>query len=250
VQGFAVDPRDPGLGAGHPWALPLVDVATRTYAFLTNTGHDLYRSTTMTPLDALLIELSHRTMDFLRQTAPDVTFASILADFRREYCADSRLDAGEIIVEATNTLAQIGASLQGKIANGEGTALHDALSAAAREAIGRRMVARGVAAPRDAIASGAFLNYADPQTIREFFHAHPELFLDGKYWDDPYAALDYGSPDVSDEARRVVRARYDGYFADAVWLASQSPMDLERTGRDALIRARLSLKLLRPDTAE
>jgi hypothetical protein len=250
VQGFAVDRRDPDLGTGHPWALPLVDVATRTYAFLTDTTHDLYRSTTMTPLDALLIELSHRTMDFLRQTAPDVTFASILADFRREYCADSRLDAGEIIVEASNTLAQIATSLQGKLAAGEGTALHDALSASAREAIGRRMVARGVAAPRDAIASGAFLTYADPQTIRDFFAAHPELFLDGKYWDDLYVTLDYGSLDVSEEARRVVRARYDGYFADAVWLASQSPMDLERTGRDALIRASLSLKLLRPDTEE
>lgn len=250
VQGFAVDRRDPDLGTGHPWALPLVDVATRTYAFLTDTTHDLYRSTTMTPLDALLIELSHRTMDFLRQTAPDVTFASILADFRREYCADSRLDAGEIIVEATNTLAQIAASLQGKLADGEGAALHDALSAPAREAIGRRMVARGVAAPRDAIASGAFLTYADPQTIRDFFAAHPELFLDGKYWDDLYVTLDYGSPDVSEEARRVVRARYDGYFADAVWLASQSPMDLDRTGRDALIRARLSLKLLRPDAED
>ncbi|MCR6700987.1 MAG: hypothetical protein NVV68_07495 [Dokdonella sp.] len=250
VQGFAVDRRDPDLGTGHPWALPLVDVATRTYAFLTDTTHDLYRSTTMTPLDALLIELSHRTMDFLRQTAPDVTFASILADFRREYCTDSRLDAGEIIVEATNTLAQIAASLQGKLANGEGAALHDALSAPAREAIGRRMVARGVAAPRDAIASGAFLTYADPQTIRDFFAAHPELFLDGKYWDDLYVTLDYGSLEVSEEARRVVRARYDGYFADAVWLASQSPMDLERTGRDALIRASLSLKLLRPDTED
>lgn len=250
VQGFAVDRRDPDLGTGHPWALPLVDVATRTYAFLTDTTHELYRSTTMTPLDALLIELSYRTMDFLRQTAPEVTFASILADFRREYCADSRLDAGEIIVEATNTLAQIGASLQGKLSDGQGTALHDALSAPAREAIGRRMVARGVAAPRDAIASGAFLNYADPQTIRDFFAAHPELFLDGKYWDDLYVSLDYGSPDVSEEARRVVRARYEGYFADAVWLASQSPRDLERTGRDALIRASLSLKLLRPDSED
>jgi hypothetical protein len=250
VQGFEVDPRDPGLGVGHPWAMPLVDVATRTYAFLTNTAHDLYRSTTMTPLDALLIELSHRTMEFLRQTAPDASFASILADFRREYCDDSRLDAGEVIVEAMNTLAQISASLQGKLANGQGVALHDELSAPAREAIGRRMVARGVAAPRDAISSGSFLNYADPQTVRDFFVAHPDLFLDGKYWDDPYIALDYGSSDVTEEARRVVRARYDGYFADAVWLASQSPIDLERTGRDALIRARLSLKLLRPDTGD
>lgn len=250
VQGFAVDPRDPGLGTGHPWALPLVDVATRTYAFLTDTTHDLYRSTTMTPLDALLIELSHRTMDFLRQTAPDVTFASILADFRREYCANSRLDAGEIIVEATNTLGQVAGSLQGKLVEGEGTKFHNELSVSARDSIGRKMVARGVAAPREVIASGSFLTYADHQTVRDFFVAHPELFLDGKYWDDPYVALDYGSPEVSEEARRVVCARYDGYFADAVWLASQSPMDLERTGRDALIRASLSLKLLRPDTTE
>ncbi len=250
VQGFAVDRRDPGLGAGHPWALPLVDVATRTYAFLTDTTHDLYRSTTMTPLDALLIELSHRTMEFLRQTAPDATFASILADFRRDYCADSRLDAGEIIVEATSTLAHIAASLQGQLANGEGARLYEELSPAAREAIGRRMVARGVAAPRDAIAAGSFLNYAEPQTIRDFVAAHPELFLDGRFWDDPYVELDYGSPEVTEEARRVVRARYDGYFADAVWLASQSPLDLERAGRDALIRASLSLKLLRPDAAD
>lgn len=250
VQGFSVDAADPGLGSGHPWALPLVDVATRTYAFLTDTRHDLYRSTTMTPLDALLIELSHRTMDFLRQTAPEVTFASILADFRREYCAETRLDAAEIIVDASNTLGQIAAALQGKLGEGEGLRLHDALSAAARESIGRKMVARGVSAPREVIATGAFLAYADHQTIRDFFGAHPELFLDGKYWDDAYIALDYGSAEVSDEARRVVRARYDGYFADAVWLASQSPMDLERTGRDALIRASLSLKLLRPDTTE
>jgi len=250
VQGFAVEQCDPGLGAGHPWTLRLADVATRSYAFLTDTTHDLYRSTTMTPLDALLIELSYRTMDFLRQTATEVTFAAILADFRRDYCADSRLDAGEIIVQATNTIAQIAGSLQGKLANGEGANLHNELSVSARDAIGRRMVARGVATPREAISSGSFLNYADPLTVREFFLAHPELFLDGNYWEDPYVTLDYGSPEVTDEARRVVRARYDGYFADAVWLASQSPMDLERTGRDALIRASLSLKLLRPDTGD
>ncbi|MGE6222445.1 ATP-binding protein [Aeromonas media] len=250
VQGFVVNRRDPGLGAGHPWALPLVDVATRTYAFLTDTTHALYRSTTMTPLDALLIELSHRTMDFLRQTAPDATFASILADFRREYCVDSRLEAGEIIVEATNTLMQIASSLQNMIADGEGVKLYEELSTSAREAIGRRMVARGVASPQEAIASGAFLGYADPQTIRDFFVAHPELFLDGRYWDDPYITIDYGSPEISEEARRVVCERYKGYFADAIWLASQSPTDLERTGRDALIRASLSLRLLRPDATD
>ncbi len=250
VQGFAVDSRDPGLGAGHPWALPLTDVATRTYTFLTDTSHDLYRSMTMTPLDALLVELSHRTMDFLRQTAPDVTFASILADFRREYCLDTRVDPGEIIVEASNTLSLIATSLQGKLGEGEGIKLHGELSQSARDDIGRKMMARGVASPRDAISAGTFLTYADPKTVREFFLMHPELFLDGRYWDDPYASLDYGDPEVNEEARAMVRARYNGYLADAEWLASQAPMDLERVSRDALIRASLSLKLLRPDMAE
>jgi hypothetical protein len=204
----------------------------------------------MTPLDALLTELSYRTVDFLRDTAPDATFASILADFRREYCVDTRLDAGDIIVQAGNVLSQIAQSLPANIGDGAGEALHQELTEAEKAYIGRKMVARGVTAPRDAIASGTFLDYAKPHTIRGFFSRHPELFLDGKYWEDAYATLDYGAPDVTDEARALLRARYDGYLADAVWLAGQSPVDLERNGRDALIRATLSLKLLLPDTAE
>jgi len=128
--------------------------------------------------------------------------------------------------------------------------LYRELTESERGYIGRKMVARGVTAPRDAVNAGAFLAYAEPQTIRQFFTRHPELFLDGKYWEDAYMTLDYGSPDVTEEGRGLVRARYDGYLADAVWLAGQSPADLERIGREALIRARLSLKLLLPDTAE
>jgi hypothetical protein len=250
VQGFVVAPNDPDLGSGHPWTLKLTDVATRTYAFLVDITHDLYRSATMTPLDALLTELSYRTVEFLRDTAPDATFASILGDFRREYCVETRLDAGDIIVQAGNVLAQIAQSVPANIGDGAGGALYRELTEPEITYIGRKMVARGVTAPRDAIASGAFLAYAEPQTIRGFFSRHPELFLDGKYWDDAYAALDYGAPEVTGEARELLKARYDGYLADAVWLAGQSPADLERTGRDALIRATLSLKLLLPDTAE
>jgi hypothetical protein len=250
VQGFIVASNDPELGPGHPWTLKLTDVATRTYAFLVDITHDLYRSATMTPLDALLTELSYRTIEFLRDTAPEATFATILADFRREYCVDSRLDAGDIIVEAADVLAQIAQSVPGNITNGAGDAMYRELTESEKAHVGRKMVARGVSAPRDAIASGGFLAYAEPQTIRAFFNRHPELFLDGKYWDDAYAGLDYGAADVNEEARALIKARYDGYLADAVWLANQSPADLERTGRDAIIRATLSLKLLLPDIGE
>lgn len=250
LQGFVVAPNDPDLGSGHPWTLKLTDVATRTYAFLVDVTHDLYRSATMTPLDALLTELSYRTVEFLRDTAPDATLAAILADFRREYCVETRLDAGEIIVQAGNVLAQIAQSVPANLENGAGEALYRELRDSEKAYVGRKMVARGVTNPRDAITSGGFLAYAEPQTIREFFARHPELFLDGKYWEDAYAGLDYGAPDVTEEARGLVKARYDGYLADAVWLAAQAPADLERNGRDALIRATLSLKLLLPDTAE
>jgi len=249
VQGFVVAPNDPELGAGHPWTLKLTDVATRTYAFLADTSHDLYRSTTMTPLDALLTELSYRTIEFLRQTAPDATFASILADFRREYCVDTRLDASDIITEAATVLAQIAQSMPANLAPGQGKSLYEALTDPERVSIGRKMVTRGVK-PGDAIASGSFLAHAEPQTIRSFVVKHPELFLDGKYWEDGYATLDYGVTDMTEEARQLVLSRYDGYLADAVWLASQTPSDLDRIGRDALIRATLSLKLLQPDKAE
>jgi len=250
VQGFVVAPNDPELGSGHPWTLRLTEVATRTYAFLADTSHELYRSATMTPLDALLTELSYRTVEFLRDTAPDATFASILADFRREYCVDTRLDAGDIIVQAGNVLNQIAQSVTAALAGQNADALYQELTETEKAFIGRKMVARGVTAPKDAIASGAFLAYAESQTIRGFFARHPELFLDGKYWEDAYSSLDYGSAEVTAEARELLKARYDGYLADAVWLAGQSPADLERTGRDALIRATLSLKLLLPDTAE
>jgi predicted nucleic acid-binding Zn ribbon protein len=250
VQGFVVAPNDPDLGSGHPWTLRLTDVATRTYAFLADTSHDLYRSATMTPLDALLTELSYRTVEFLRDTAPDATFASVLADFRREYCVDSRLDAGDIIVQAGNVMTQIAQSLAATLNGANAEALYRELSEPERAYIGRKMIARGVTSPKEPLASGAFLAYAEPQTIRAFVSRHPELFLDGRYWDDAYASLDYGSSEVTEEARELLKARYDGYLADAVWLAGQSPADLERTGRDALIRATLSLKLLLPDTAE
>jgi hypothetical protein len=202
----------------------------------------------MTPLDALLTEFSYRTTEFLRETAPDGSFASILADFRREYCTDTRLDAGDMIVQAANILGQIAQALPANITDGE--TLYAELTESQKAFIGRKMVARGVTAPRDAIKAGMFLSYSEPETIRAFLSRHPELFLDGKYWEDEYADLDYGSQEVTEEARNLVRARYDGYLADAVWLAGQSPADLERAGRDALIRASLSLKLLLPDTAD
>ena len=70
IQAFAVQQNDPDLTAGAPWSFHLDDVATRTYAFLVDLGNEIFRSTTMTPLDGLLTELAYRTVDFLKGANP------------------------------------------------------------------------------------------------------------------------------------------------------------------------------------
>ena len=247
IQAFSVQSHDPGLVAGAPWAFRLDDVATRTYEFLVDLGNEMFRSTTMTPLDALLTELTHRTIDFLKGQAQDVTVAGVLADFRREYCVDSRLDPAEIIAFAVGVLDDIARTVPKLIVSGQGDDLHAELTEDEKSAVAQRMANRHVPNHPEAVSDGSFFAYADPVSLRGLFSRHPELFLDGKYWEDPYETLDYGTPRVTEEAKANILSRYDAYLADAVWLANQTPADLQGTSRDVLIRATCSVRLLRSD---
>ena len=247
VEAFAVQPDDPDLVSGAPWAFLLDDVATRTYAFLVDVRHQMFRSTTMTPLDALLTELTYRAIDFTKGQAQDVTVAGVLADFRREYCVDSRLDPAEIIAFATSVLDEVARAVPNLLAPGQGADLHAELTDAEKGAVAQRMANRRVANPTEAVSDGSFWAYADAESLKGLFLRHPELFLDGKYWGDSYETLDYGDPQVTVGAKASVLARYEAYLGDALWLANQTPADLEGATRDTVIRAACSLRLLRPD---
>ena len=248
TEAFAVQQDDPDLVAGAPWGFYLDDVATRTYAFLVDPRHDMFRSTTMTPLDALLTELTHRTIDFLKDQPHDVTVAGVLAGFRREYCVDSRLDPAEIIAFANAILDEIRPRrTRPNRFGGKGDELYAELTDAEKGAVAQRMANRNVANHTDAVSDGSFWIYAEPRSLRGLFSRHPEIFLDGKYWEDPYETLDYGASHVTQDAKASVLSRYDAYFGDAVWLANQTPADLEGTSRDTVIRAACSLRLLRSD---
>ncbi|SIO06857.1 Histidine kinase-, DNA gyrase B-, and HSP90-like ATPase [Burkholderia sp. GAS332] len=250
VQAFAVSSNDKDLQQGVPWLVRLDDVATRTYGFLVDVDNPVFRSTTMTPLDALLTELSHRTVEFLKGQVQEVSIASILTEFRLQYCVDTRLDPQEIIAQASTVIGEIARSVPVRLKPGQGATLFDELSQDEREAIAGRMAARGVSDHKAIIADGRFLDYADPQSIRAFFNRYPNLFLDGKYWDDSFELIDFGSERITNQARERIRSRYDAYLGDAVWLAYQTPADLEDADRDAIIRATCSLRLLRPDVVE
>jgi len=250
IQAVAVSSDDPDLPAGLPWLLKLDDVATRTYGFLVDVTHDVFRSTTMTPLDGLLTELTHRTVEFLKGQAQEASVAGVLADFRRQYCAETRLDPQEIISLASSALSEIARAVPNLPGIASGPALFEELNASEKESIARRMANRGVPDHKALIAEGRFWEYADVDSVRSLFNRHPEFFLDGTFWNDPYAKVDFGSVAVTEQAKRGVVSRYDAYLGDAVWLANQTPADVERASRDAVIRASCSVRLLKPDVAD
>src|SRR5262249_41050261 len=144
VQAFAVEADDADLPAGAPWALKMEDVATRTYFFLANVDDDVFRSTTMTPLDRLLVELASRTVDFLKGQTQDGLFARVLADFRRQYCVESRLDPREVIALASSVLGDVARCATERIRSGSGNQLFEEFSQQEKDAIARRMASRGV----------------------------------------------------------------------------------------------------------
>jgi hypothetical protein len=248
VEAFVVGSDDPDLPRKSPWALKIEDPGTRTFLFLFNPDHPVFRSVTMTPMDAVLCELAFKTYEFLRETSPDsAVFAAILADFRGEYADDTKLDPKSIIAFADKALRDIAQSI-GTIGDASAFgALFAKLPQTAQDKIRRKLASSGITSVQTVIDAGEFLAYGEAADIRSFVRQHPDLFFDGKFWAQPYAALDYGDEKVNEEARARVVERYDSYLADAVWLASQSPRDLDRCDRDELIRSTLSVRILGSD---
>ncbi len=92
------------------------------------------------------------------------------------------------------------------------------------------------------------LECASYEYIAKFVTMYPEHCFDGAIWDEPYQSLDYGSPEITNEARATTRQRFQSLINDASWLASREAGDLASAPREELIRALMSLRMLRPDT--
>jgi hypothetical protein len=251
IEAFAVAESDPDVPSNAPWTIKLDDAGTRTHNFLFVAEHEVFRSITMTPLDALLVEVAFKVHEFVRETRPAMAdFATILAELRGEYAIDTALDSREIIAAADARLREIAIAISRHEERRDFPALFESLPEATRDTIRRKVASTGATSLQIAIESGEFLRYADPAAIRAFVRSHPDLFFDGRHWDQPYVGLDYGSAKVDEEARATVLDRFDAYLGDAVWLATQSARDLDRRDRDELTRATLSLRLLLADGAD
>lgn len=258
VQAFAVGKDDPVLGSGElfdpvkdadtPWALK--KAASGQWSFYVNLKHPAFQSATMTPLDALLLQVTVNIVDFLRAQGPQ-PFARILSKLRARYAAASYLNPSVLSGDAMAQLVDIARSVVGRVDGTILRAFFEDLGPSHQGAVRMAMASRGVANPQGAIEDGTFLQYATPRTISDFVRSHPEVFFDGQYWDDQFSTLNYGSTAATDEARKGVTSYYASLLADAVWLAQQGSSGLETATRERLLRASLATTLLagRPATA-
>jgi hypothetical protein len=210
----------------------------------------MFASATMTPLDGLLAELASVGLDFQRNSQTRPCFSALLTGLRARYAGTTRLDPVELSSEGRLTLASVARGVAKSFTSDEVGTLFNELSPAEQEGILAKMAVRAVQSPQAMIASGQFLEYAPGKTLLRFFERHPELFFDGRYWDVPYATLDFGVPAATEEAQSQVSRFYASLIADALWLGDQDPSDLNAVGRPRLLRAALALDLLEPSRAD
>lgn len=166
---------------------------------------------------------------------------------RAQYATESRVEPADLIAQAQATVSDIARVVATSGTPAEHEALFGAMPAHQQDHVRRRVALSGASSLQTVVQSGEFLTYAEPAAVRDFVRTHPDLYFDGKYWDQPWATLDFGDAAINAEARKAVVDRMDSYLADATWLLTQSAHDLERADRDALVRASIAIRLLRAD---
>jgi len=249
VRAFEVSTSDPDLGTStRPWLLRKLPDGTDQ--FFVNPAHSIFRSATMTVLDALLCELAYKAADFTRSLSNAPSFSEILAELRDRYGGSLKLDPVALGNSTEIVFRGIARAWPVGLDSADTNKLFNDMPSTDREAIHHRMATRSVANPQQVISEGRFLEFAPPRVIVDFVLSHPDLFFDGRCWEDTYAGLDYLHPAATEEARKRVLQTYESLLADAVWLSEQDAADLEAAPRERVLRAALAVELLAPMPAE
>jgi hypothetical protein len=222
---------------------------TGEWDFLYNPDHPVFRSATLTDLDALLWQLAESVMDHRRGTSDPPRFGSVVSELRDRYAGTLKLDSVALSASANAKLKEIAATWVTYVSDPvDRAALFDDLPQPVREQVYRGMVVAGVTNHRDSVLRGEFLQFATPSAIVDFFVRNPHLFFDGRCWDNPYSTLDFPDLGSIEEAKRRVVKHYEALMVDAAWLAELGLSASGGTPRERLLRAALALDLLTPST--
>lgn len=248
VAAYEVKASDPAFDSRDlPWRLKALPAGGTE--FFVRPDHAVFRSATMTPLDALLAELAFQALDRQRGNPNAPPFAQVLAALREKYGATNSLDPVALSIDAADALGSVARSLRSSIEPEDSRSLFDELTPTEQGAVHQKMASRSVKQPQAVIDEGRFLEYAPRRTLLNIIEHHPELFFDGRYWNEEYDTLNYNNPAITEEARRRTLEHFLGLLEDAVWLEELDPADAPLYGRERLLRAALALELLAKATS-
>jgi hypothetical protein len=246
VQAFESADHDPDIPSDAAWALVMGEVSTRTYHFLFKPRDEVFRSITLEPIDALLIELAFLTGEYLRNSSTAPSHATLLALFRAQYAKTASLDARVIALDANDALATLAKAILENIPIEDRGGLFDALTVDQRSDVMRTLATKQIS-PAAPIADGSFLTAAPVSVLGRIIEAFPERVFDGTFWDTPYDTLDYGDAPLTERAKLQVVNRAKSLVADAAWLAEADATTLGDIRKEELVRGLMSVSLLRPD---
>ncbi len=244
VRAYACDARDSDLSAPNAgWRL-----LRRTeghWEFLFDPAHQVFRSATLTTLDALLLEIAHQAVVFHGESrnAAAVAFSGVLAGLRKKYAQVYDLDAESMTANARDLFRQICATVAVHLQD-RGSDLFEELLPSEREAYLARLANRGVQAPDARIRDGSFLQDLEPHTVVRVLVAHPELVFDGKCFDDPYEAIRYSSAEMTKAAQDRTVSKLAALLSDALWLAQEDIGAIRDASHARLIRCLSAIELL------
>lgn len=247
VKAFEVESNDPDLKDGAPWALVMGDIPTKTYHFLFDPTHPVFRSITMTSRDALLAHLSFLATDQMRRTDGNVDFSKVLSSFRDSHCREEALDLKSLPIDASSVLSDVAHGLVASCPDDEKTSLFNDLSIDEQTKVMKALADRGIRQATATTSDGSFLPLAPHEILRSIVERRPKLCFDGNIWSDPYDSIDYKDPEITQEARESLLSYYLALISDAIWLSRQEDDSLSNIHRIKVIRAVMSIQLLRPD---
>ena len=246
VKAFSADFLDPDLGR-RAWLFKRQP--SGEWQFLVNTEHSAFQSATLTPVDALIAQLAHTAMEFVRNNLVEPpSFAQVLTGLRENFATSTTLNGAELSMRSSNVLDDVCENLAHVVGSDGGRLLYSELLPAEQHAVGLNMATRSVPNPQQVISDGRFFVYAPRRVLLRLLGSHPELFFDGKIWNTEYQTLDYSYPAATEEARAKIVSYYSGLLGDAIWLSELTPADYEIFSKDKLRRAAIALDLLLEDS--
>ncbi len=243
VIAYSVEESDPELESSKaPWVLK--KRPDGMWRFYINLNHSIFRSITMTQIDALLAELSYVGFDFLRSHGQGITFSNLLSSLREKYNQINTLDTITLHAKSKEIFSIIARALKKNMESIDSVNLYESLSSNDQQTIQRNMALKAIHEPSLEIKSGRFIEFSTPEAIIILFEKTPELFFDGNVWDEKYSTIQYETLEYTDIARKQIVRFYSGLLHDLSWLSKSDPNELEYVSRNRILRASLSLDIL------